>query len=460
VNERLASLRPRLDAWLFRDAPRSTWPAGRIRPAALVLSLLVLAVVLQLLRLGPSTSLDSLWAEDGPIFLQGALFESLGDALKSPYAGYLVIVPRVIAEAASLFPLQDSAAAMSVLAATVVAVSGLAVWYASGGLIRNPYRRAILAALTVLAPVAGLESIDSAAYVGWYMLFATFWLLLWRPRTTLGAALGALFILATGLTTPGVWFFLPLAALRGLAIRSGRDLAIVGSYAVGAAVQIPVVAGNQAETIDPSWSNEIWVAYGQRVVDGAVFGQELGGSIWSLLGAPFLVVLALGAATLLVVLLRDSGPTGRLLAAIALPTSLVLFVVSVYQRAVGGAMGWGIGSFTGSGGRYAIVPALLLVSAALVLVEDSRRSAGSSWLSLGISALLLLSIVTSFPQGDNDHRGGPAWEGALKMAASSCRSEGLTETAVPIAPPPFGVQVPCDRLSALAQTHTARQAGP
>ncbi len=81
-------------------------------------------------------------------------------------------------------------AATSTLAALAAAVSGLAVWVASAGHIRSPYLRLALAAATVLAPVSGLESTDSGSYASWYLLFASFWLLLWRPRTDWGAALG------------------------------------------------------------------------------------------------------------------------------------------------------------------------------------------------------------------------------------------------------------------------------
>lgn len=456
MKARLAELRGQLDESLFLDSPP---PGNRFagwEKAVLVTSLLALGVVLQLFRIGWSASLDSLWAEDGPIFLQAALLEGFGDAVASPYAGYLVVVPRLISETASLLPLQDAAAATSILSATVVGLSGLAVWHAARGLIRDPRRRGILVAATVLAPVAGLESIDSAAYVGWYMLFATFWLLLWRPQSSLGAALGALFVFATALTTPGVWFFLPLAALRGVAIRNGRDLAIVGAYTAGAAIQIPVVASNQGEAVDPSWSNEILVAYVQRVVDGAAFGQELGGSLWALLGVPFLIAVALAATALLVVLVRRSGPNGRWLAAIAVPISLALFVVSVYQRAVGDGMGWAEGSFHGAGGRYAIVPALLLVSTALVLLEDSRRPVGRDWLALTATTLLALGVVTSFRQGDDDYRGGLPWQDSLRAAAFSCRTEGLSEIPVRISPPPFGLQVPCDRIASLGESAAKR----
>lgn len=451
MTARLAELREQLDRSLFLDSPPSDRRLAGRRGAALIVSLLTIGVVLQLLRIGWSISLDSLWAEDGPIFLQAALFEGFWEAVTSPYAGYLVVVPRLIGEGANLLPLENAAAATSILSAAVVALSGLAVWFAAAGHIRNSYLRGTLVALTVLTPVASLESIDSAAYVAWYMLFATFWLLIWRPRTTWGAALGALFVLATALSSPGVWFFLPVAALRALAIRDRKDVAIVGAYALGAAVQLPVVASNQGEAVDPSWTNEIWAAYVQRVIDGAAFGQELGGSLWAHLGVPFLLALCLAAAIVLVALLYRAGGAGRWLAAIAVPTSLIIFVFSVYQRAVGDQMGWAAGSFNGAGGRYTIVPALLLVSAALALIEDSpwkrRRRGGLSWAGALATVVLLIGLIGSFDERDEATRGTPRWQTALRGATATCAVEDIPEVSVPTSPPSFGMLVPCARLS-------------
>ncbi len=72
----------------------------------------------------------------------------------------------------------------------------------------------------------------------WFMLLPVFWLLIWRPLTTRGAVLGGLFILITSLSTRGIWFFAPLAALRGFAIRDRRDGILFGSWALGSAIQI------------------------------------------------------------------------------------------------------------------------------------------------------------------------------------------------------------------------------
>lgn len=457
---RLQALRARLDESLFPDAPVAAANPRRGEQAVLFAAVLVLGTVLLLLRPGFSASLNSLWAEDGPIFLQGALSEGFADAIFSPYAGYLVLVPRLIGEAAALAPLQDAAAVVSILSAAIATLSGIAVWCASAAHIRNPYLRGTLAALTVLVPVAGLESVDSAAYVPWYMLFATFWLLLWRPATMLGALLASLFVLATGLSSPGVWFFAPLVLLRAFAMRDRRDVAIVGAFAGGALAQVPVLALNQEEAVDPSWTGDIWTAYAQRVVDGAALGERLGGSAWAHLGWPFLAALLVGAAVALAIGLYRAGPTARWFAALAIPTSVALFVVSAYQRAVGSEIVWPAGNYHGSAGRYAIVPALLVVSLALVLIDGDwarrERPLRLSWLGIAAAALLALGIATSFDVRDDAVRGTPPWDEALSEAAAACVADDLSDVAVPTSPPPFGLSVPCERIESLAASPIRR----
>ena len=69
--------------------------------------------------------------------------------------------------------------------------------------------------------------------------------------------------------------------------------------------------------------------------------------------------------------------SARLLALLAIPISLIMFVVSVYQRAVGAEMVWPAGAWSEAAGRYAIVPALLLFSVAAVMIDRrSRRREG------------------------------------------------------------------------------------
>jgi len=467
MRAKLTALRAHLDDSLFPAARQAASTLNRWELGVVVGALLALAVVLQLARLGWSSSLNSLWAEDGPIYMQEALTQDFWHAIVSTYATYLVLVPRLIAEGASLAPLKDVPAAVSILSALVVGLSGLAVWHAAAAHIPSPYLRGTLVALTVLSPVAGLESLDSAAYVPWYMLFACFWLLLWRPRTTRGAGLGGLFVLLTGLSTPGLWFFAPLAGLRALAIRGRRDLIVVASYALGAGVQIPVLALNDETAVQPLWTGDIWTTFLQRIVDGAPLGLRLGGNAWSHLGWPFLIALCVAVAVGFAVGFRKAAPGARYLAAIALPTALAMFVVSLYQRAVGTQMIWPEGIWNGSGSRYAIVPALLVVSAALVLLESALRRRAPAAAdapaprrlpgpSLAAVAILAIALVTSFWARDLAVRGTPPWDAALDHAKATCAGGEEDSAPIPTSPPGFGMLLPCEQIGAAPAATASR----
>lgn len=447
---------------LFPAPHPSSTPAPRWEVAGLTASLLALGVVLALLRLGWSASLNTVWAEDGPVYLQGALTEGSWDAIFTPYAGYLVLVPRLIAEVAAAAPLEQAAATISIVSALFAVLSGLAVWHGCGGHVRDPYLRGGLTLATVLAASAGQETLLSAAYVPWYMLVGSFWLLFWRPQSTWGAALGGLFVLATGLSTPGVWFFMPVALLRAVTARDEKDAILVGSFMLGAVVQVPVILGQeQGESL---WTSHIWTAYLQRVIDGGLLGQRLGGNLWEELGwtflGPFVVAVAAGFAWGI----WRAAPGPRWFATIAVLSSLVIFVLSVYQRSVGLNVFWSEGSSGGTSSRYVLVPALLLISAAVVLVDGAlRRRARTafSWPVAATLAVIGLAVVTSYDMRGGGFREAPYWDDALRQAAEKCQATGEEVAGIPTSPEPFGVQVPCAEVSPFAnatQTNPARAA--
>ena len=443
---RLRRLSTALRGTLFPDSPDTARRMGRGELAVVVASVVAIGAFLQLLRLGLSTSLNSFWAEDGTVFFGGAL---AGESILAPYTNYLVLLPRLIGEAATVVPLEDAPAATSTLAAVAAAVSALAVWYASSGHIRSPYLRGALAAATVLAPVSGLESTDSASYASWYMLFATFWLLVWRPRTDWGALLGSLFILLTALSNASVWFLIPIAALRLIAIRDRRDAMIVASFALGSAIQVPV-ALTHGQMAEPTWSADIWSAYAQRVVGGAALGLRLGGIAWRDLGWPFLGSLLAVVLIGLAAGLGRADRAARALTAVAIATSLVMFLAVCYQRDVGSTIVWGDGEYSGAVSRYVIVPALLLLSAALALIDSSLRKRpqrrGPPWAVAATGAAIVAVIAISFYQGEPEVRGTPAWDVALEEAAATCPPQGAAEVPVATSPPGFGVNVPCDKI--------------
>src|SRR4051794_5854160 len=59
---------------------------------------------------------DTIWAEDGTVFIQGALDKSLPDALFTPYAGYLHVPARLLAAVTVVFPPERWALVAAVLA--------------------------------------------------------------------------------------------------------------------------------------------------------------------------------------------------------------------------------------------------------------------------------------------------------------------------------------------------------
>lgn len=448
----ISTMRRRLDETLFQDPPPPD-PAAQGAPRWLVIGgLLVVAVLAQMLRIGWSISLHSLWAEDGPIYFSGAVHSSAGGSLFDTYATYLVFVPRLVGEIGGLVPLQDAPAAISIASGIIVALSGWIVWEATAGLLESPWLRGALAVLTVLAPVGGLESIVSGAYVPWFMLFATFWILLWRPRTSLTATGAGLFALFTGMSSPGVWFFIPVAILRTLAVRDRRDGLVLAGYWAGALVQVPVLLFNKEEAVTPLWSHDILTTYLQRVVDGAFLGLKLGGKVWEHGGWIALLIIIAVLIGALAFGASRTNLTARLLALLAIPISAVMFIVSVYQRALGEQMVWHAHTWSEGGGRYAIVPALLLFSVAAVMVDrHQRRREGEGrprWLACGLTLLALVVVAFSFHVEDPEVRGAPPWEASLDHSAEVCETEPPeAETGVVTSPPGWGLSIPCNELA-------------
>jgi hypothetical protein len=449
LRDRARAARRHLDRYLFPEPVPVGIGLSRAKVALLAVTLLGAAVLLQLARIGWTGSLDALWAEDGSILLQGAVTHGAGSMLFSEYAGYLIFIPRLIGEIVTVVPLRAAPGAFSVLSALVAALSGLAVWHASSGHIENPYLRGILAGLTVLTPIGGLETIDSASYTSWYMLFAVFWLLLWRPRTAAGAGLGAVFILLTGLSTPGVWFLAPLALLRAFAIRDRRDLAIVLSWAVGAVVQFYAVATSSAEQVTPAWTKDVWTVLLQRVVDGTAFGLRLGGEAWVHFGWTFLAALTVAGVLGMGVGLWKTSRSVRYLAALAIPIALTMFIVAIYQRAVATPMAWPSDGWNGDAGRYSLVPVMLLVSVILAMVDRSWRGREwreRPWTGIAVVSVLLVSGLISLPARNLAGRGTPPWSASLGAADTTCSASPEGASTLQISPPGFAMELPCSKV--------------
>jgi hypothetical protein len=218
----VARLRRGIDEGLFPVAGDAGPRFSRGEGAVVIGAFLLIATALSILRLG-TDGYRTVWAEDSTVFMQAAFTHGYLHVIFEPYAGYLNVMPRLIGGLGEVFPLQDAAAIIAIVSSFFAALTGLAVWFGSAGHVRDPWLRGGLTIAAALAATAGLETLDSAAYVNWFMLLGTFWLLFLRPRTWWGAGLAAAFVLLTGISTPGVWFFTPVAALRIFSLSWPRD---------------------------------------------------------------------------------------------------------------------------------------------------------------------------------------------------------------------------------------------
>ncbi len=229
---------------LFPPDVAPNWSPGAI---ALAVSVVVVAGVTPVLRQVGASALETIWAEDGRVFLQSALSQGPLAAFSGTYAGYLHVVPRVAAEAAALLPLGLASEVITLAANGIAALCAFAVFVATRPHLRSPVLRALLAVSLVLLPTAGVEVLNNLANVQWYLLTASFWLLLWRPHSRVGNLGASLLLVATALSAPLSVLLVPLALARLTVAPRGRTALPVWLFAGAVAVQFAAASSSLTE---------------------------------------------------------------------------------------------------------------------------------------------------------------------------------------------------------------------
>jgi hypothetical protein len=195
--------------------------------------------VLLLERISGLPSWDTIYGEDYWEFGTQALQQPWH--VFSAFGGYEELLPRVIAQLATYLPLVQESRWNAACGAVIAAGCGLFVFHASAGHIRSMPLRALLGAAIVLMPIATMEIADSAVGAPWYLMLATFWALLWRPRTRAGLAIAALVAFAASSSEVVSLLFIPLVAARLIAVRRPREHAVIAGWLAGCLVQVPAV---------------------------------------------------------------------------------------------------------------------------------------------------------------------------------------------------------------------------
>ncbi len=404
---------------IFPSAFRSTVPPGTEStryPVALVASGYIVAFVaafgLDVWWAG-THAMSRIWAEDGAVFLAGAHSMHFGQAFFRPYAGYMHAVPRSLAELTTLFPLRDAAAILAAAAAAVRAVVALFVFRASSGHLRSPWVRGMLAASVALLPAGGLETLDNIANLHWYLTFAVFWALLWRPQRRWECALAGFVVLVGVGSSPMPLLLFPLVVLRVVSlasVRRLRDYVVPACFVVaGVAQGIAVLRSARPphETFGPAVVSR---AYGVRIGAGALAGYQHADRIWLDLHYLGVAIAAVVLLALIVPAIRLPGPR-RWLAIIGLGASAAMFALMFAQPAVRPHTPIDI---IRSLPRYDVLPSLLVLCAVAAGLDALARWPGVA-VRIGVALVFSRRRRPACPAPPHD---GAGWNPRCRMARS------------------------------------------
>ncbi len=431
-----------------RPRPRS--PSWRWRPALVILLAVVAGTVLQLLRQRGASPISTIWAEDGIQFLATALTENPITSLAKPSAGYLHIVPRIIAIASTALPIRSASIFLAVGSAVVVSLIGVYVYFATSPWLRSRWARIALAAMMVLLPTAGSETVANVANLHWYLVFAAFWALLNKPSSAVATIFDWIVIVAAASSSGVAIMLAPIAIYR---IWRDRDLGTVSLVTVFMAIAslqtlIVVISNTSAPTASLA---DYPTILGLRVVAPILAGDQILARIvnsgllsdlaWAATGlVGFVGVFAYLAAR------RDIQHRHVFIAACGY--SAAFFLVAMYGRGLGLDAIPTSAPFDPAGARYFVLPILFLASAivGLVATPDPRVKIGT-WrlVQAAATVVVLVAIGTSFSL-TNGRSSGPDWVSALDAATKTCTATGVEIVEVAQAPSGWFVPIPCKEL--------------
>jgi hypothetical protein len=453
---------------LFPQPPERETATSAVIAVRVSLSAITLfagAVVL-LLRISGRSPLTTIWAEDRTVFLEQALASPRN--LFASYAGYLQLLPRLIAEFVSFLPLPYASAAFAISGAVIASAVALFVFHASAGHIRSPWLRGLAAAAVLLLPVAPLEIADSGVNTPWYLLFALFWAALWRPRGRGGLVLAAVIAFLAGASTPLALALAPLLIVRVAALRRVREHAVTAGLVAGLLLQVPVIYAAHNSRVDKLSSPGGVLRFVAHDVVLPALGWHLDWWLQSAVGRDGATVLVgcLLVAVFAAIALTQPARV-RLVAAAALGCGFLL------AAAAAALSQWvttdSIHYHVEPGSRYTTLPIFLMQAAVIVAVDNVVRRArersrpddqaagigvtpGTSWVrargaAAAVAALVVVlsfGWVTDFRSG-NGRAGGTPWAPIAARWLADCQRnpDGAIRAASADA---SMVVIPCARL--------------
>ena len=209
----------------------------RIAGGALRLAMLLAAAYVYFLRQPTVLTAATLWAEDGTIFLKGALEHGPG-TLFEPYSGQIFVFPRIVALLAAPLPVSIQPAIYAAVA-VAAAVLSCSIVLSSRWRFSVPLSARFLCLLALLCSPAVGEVFGTLTNAHWWLGIGLVLIGMLSDPLSRRLKLGELaFTALTALSGFAALYAVPSLAVRFFRNRSRHSLALLGVALAGILVQV------------------------------------------------------------------------------------------------------------------------------------------------------------------------------------------------------------------------------
>jgi hypothetical protein len=246
-------------------------------------------LVLLVLRRPDAFGHPPLWAEDGVVFMRDAFVRGIPESIVTPYAGYLLLVPRLWAAATSALPVAWLPLSYALFGYVMcVASCGVVLSSRLSTVVPNVAVRAGAFFLLLIVP-SSPELYGNLTNIQWYFGIALFLLAISEdPRGRAKRLWEALAVATMALTGLMAVVFAPLFGLRWLRTRSHHSGVLLGVVMAGGGLQLAVLArdfgpGSRVDAVGLSHLNvgAVTSVLVVRVGGAAALGQRRLEALWA-----------------------------------------------------------------------------------------------------------------------------------------------------------------------------------
>lgn len=372
----------------------------------------------------PAAPQEVLWAEDGlfPLCIRKADFFT---CLAEPYAGYFLFTPRVLAWPVEILPWQYWALASNILAAILAGLIAALLLIITRQAGLNWFVSIAIALLPVIAPMTGLEAINSVSSSYMLLLYASTIAIalpnIANPNHHRRWSIGiGLLLLVTALTIPSAAVILPVVLLQWArrSISAKTSIAWLLAIMIGLVVQaFAALSADAPRQIDfgpdtlNSWADSVPVSLltywpGLSIGEYSFFSNFTLRPL-AITGWLVAVAIFIGGLALIANGWRPHHTTRT-------PAGLLLIA----------GLGFGLipSAIGDPNNRYFVVP-LALWGAAVLLLLEPTISRSRRWVTATITAVVLVIWWPAIPASGFRSTPAPPWTQEVERVEAKCLSD-------------------------------------